>query len=76
VVEQVGPHQLDPRDQVTEALGVRLGFAPDDPCDLIPLVEQQPCEQRPVLSADACDERAPRAHGRITRVRHAEESTR
>ena len=76
VTKKVGGHELDPGDEVAEALGVRLGLAPYYTRHLVALVEQKPREQGPVLPADSGDQRTPRAHGRITRVRHVEESTR
>ena len=54
--------ELDPvadRGQVVELLG---GRPPDDPDDLVPLVEQELGEQRSVLAGDAGDQRAPRSH--------------
>ena len=76
MAEEVCAHELDPGDEVAEALGIGLGLAPDHARDLVALAEQEPREQGPVLPADPGDQRATRAHGRITRLRHAQESTR
>ena len=64
MTKKVCAHELDPGDEVAEALGVRLGLAPYYTRDLVALVEEEPREQGPVLPADSGDERTPvTAHG-------------